>query len=161
MRAAVLDENIITNIVMVSSVSDSADIKWLSDLSPLRIGDEYSQELAEMGQTPPQQLVPIVIESVTGDLDGFDDGHNEYTCRQNEQLILVGPLAVPDQFFRIPLVRTDTGREVPVVAEVKSQVMTITAVFPTAGYWECNSELINRAFEHPLFSMDTLKFTVI
>lgn len=116
----------------------------------------------EYAPRPSQKpLIPIIINSVTGDLDGFDDGDKEFTCRQNETLTLIGPLAVPDQFFRIPLVRTDTGREVPVVAEVKDGVMTINAVFPTAGYWECNSDLINRSFPQPVFSMDTLTFTVI
>ena len=107
------------------------------------------------------KLIPIVVNSVTPNEPDYDDSDNEYTVNQQLDIAITSPLDWPDGKLRIPAVRTDTGRTIPIVGTVKNKVLTIIANFPTAGYWVCGNEQINSAFKEPVFDMQTIKFTVI
>ena len=162
MRLAIIDNtNQIINIVEAAHIDDVPNSKWLSDTSPLQIGEQYTQELAEMGQTDSAYPTLVRITSAKGCLKGVNTPKNQYTCKQNKKIKLVGSVSLPNQSLQIPFVRSDTGREIPVMAVVKNNVITITVTFPTAGYWQCNNELINRMFAQPKLSIDTQTFTVI
>ena len=107
-------------------------------------------------------LLPIIIESVTGDEEGFDNGPNEYTCRVSTAITITGPLAVPDQKFRVPCAMVDTGRTIVGVADVVSGVMTLTVTFPELGYWQTTQGMLNKGLPAPVFALpDPIKFVVI
>ncbi|MCX9105848.1 hypothetical protein [Aeromonas veronii] len=107
-------------------------------------------------------LTPIVITDVQGDEDGFDNTHNEYTVKLGRELLLSGPLDVPDQKFRVPCTMHDTGRTVAAVADVVGGQMTITVTLPELGYWETNAEMLNAGLPQPTFSLtEPIRFVVI
>ncbi len=107
-------------------------------------------------------LIPIVIDGVSGDEVGFDNAHNEYTVKQGRELVITGPLPVPDQKFRMPCSMRDTGRTIAAVADVVGGQMTITVTLPELGYWETTAEMLNASLPEPAFSLaDPLRFVVI
>lgn len=114
-------------------------------------------------QTPTYNgLIPIVIDSVSGDEIGFDNANNEYTVKLGRDLVISGPLPVPDQKFRVPCSMRDTGRTIAAVADVVGGQMTITVTLPELGYWETTAEMLNASLPEPAFSLaDPLRFVVI
>lgn len=163
MRAAILGKrSVITNIIEVDAIGDVAGAKFLSNYSSLSIGDTYKQVAAEMGETPPRQLVPVVIDSVSGQLDGYINNDNEYTVpQQSANVVATGKLAVPDRKFKVPFKRVDTGRVQLMPAEIVDGKFTIPLKFETNGIWVINQTLINSEYPEPLFSMAEYKFSVI
>lgn len=161
MKIALVDESgTIINLVLGTYHMLSENSLYVSKNSVLKIGDVYDEQLAAPDGMP-MPMVTVILDNVNGVLDGFDDNDNEFTCMQGEPLTMSGPMPVVDQKLRIPLRRTDTGREMPVLGVVQDGVLSITLTFPTAGFWECNNELINRTFDVPQFDMSPLKFTVL
>lgn len=107
-------------------------------------------------------LIPIVIDSVSGDEIGFDNANNEYTVKLGRDLVISGPLPVPDQKFRVPCTMRDTGRIIAAVADVVGGQMTITVTLPELGYWETTAEMLNAGLPQPTFSLaDPIRFVVI
>ena len=97
-----------------------------------------------------------------GDEEGFDNSHNEYTVKLGRELVITGPLPVPDQKFRVPCTMRDTGRTISAVADVVGGQMTITVTLPELGYWETTAEMLNASLPEPAFSLaDPLRFVVI
>lgn len=101
----------------------------------------------------PTPLIPISIATVTGDEDGFDNGANEWTCKLGATVTMIGPLAVPDQMFRVPCRMLDTGRTIAAVGEVVGGQLTITLTLPELGYWQTTEELINSGFQQAVFAL--------
>ena len=99
------------------------------------------------------KLFPIVIENVTGDEVGFDNGPNEFTCLLGATVTFTGPLAIPDRKFRVPCAMTDTGRTIFGVADVAAGVMTITVTFPELGKWQLTEAMVNDGLPQPLFAL--------
>ncbi|HHQ4740062.1 TPA: hypothetical protein ACSP22_004361 [Aeromonas veronii] len=107
-------------------------------------------------------LIPIVIDGVSGDEVGFDNAHNEYTVKLGRELVITGPLPVPDQKFRVPCSMRDTGRTIAAVADVVGGQMTITVTLPELGYWETTAEMLNAGLPQPTFSLtEPIRFVVI
>jgi hypothetical protein len=106
-------------------------------------------------------LIPIVISSVGETLPGFTDGPNQYTVAESAEVIATGTLDIPDDKFRVPFMRTDTGRIQMMVAEVINGEFTLTMCFKTGGEWVVNNQLINSSFETPIFSIKPQTFMVI
>lgn len=107
-------------------------------------------------------LTPIFIENVEGAEVGFDNAHNEYTVKLGRELVISGPLPVPDQKFLVPCTMRDTGRTIAAVADVVGGQMTITVTLPELGYWETAAEMLNAGLPQPTFSLaDPLRFVVI
>ncbi|MFM5236499.1 hypothetical protein ACEUAP_03665 [Aeromonas veronii] len=107
-------------------------------------------------------LHPILIESVEGAEGGFDNYHNEYTVKLGQELVITGPLPVPDKKFRVPCTMRDTGRTIAAVADVVGGQMTITVTLPDLGYWETTAEMLNASLPEPAFFLaDPLRFVVI
>lgn len=110
----------------------------------------------------PPQLIPVVITDVQGDEDGFDNSPNEYTVKLGRELVITGPLPVPDQKFRVPCSMRDTVRTIAAVADVVGGQMTITVTLPELGYWETTAEMLNAGLPQPTFSLaDPIRFVVI
>lgn len=107
-------------------------------------------------------MIPVIIDSVRGDEEGFDNSHNEYTVKLGRELVITGPLPVPDQRFRVPCSMRDTGRTIAAVADVVGGQMTITVTLPELGYWETTAEMLNAGLPQPTFSLaDPISFVVI
>lgn len=106
-------------------------------------------------------LATIISVSTVSPLLMDSPNENEYTVSQNVDVTITADMDCPDGSFRIPIIRTDTAREVPVIGTVKDKVLTVVINFPTAGYWECGNEQINSRLPAPLFDMKTLLFVVI
>lgn len=106
-------------------------------------------------------LIPVVIEQVTGQLSGFDDAPRHFTVSENTDVIATGTLAIPDQKFRVPFIRQDTGRIQLMVAEVVDGQFTLTMNFKTGGIWVVNSELLNSNLPAETFSIEEHTFAVI
>lgn len=163
MRAAILGKRgVITNIIEVASLGDVRRAKFLSGHSALAIGDTYNKARAEMGETPPRQLAPVVIDYVSGQLDGYISNDNEYTVpQQSAGVVATGKLAVSNRKFKVPFKRIDTGRVQLMPAEVVDRKFTIPLKFETNGIWVINQTLINSDYLEPLFSMAEYRFSVI
>ena len=107
-------------------------------------------------------MIPVIIDSVRGDEEGFDNSHNEYTVKLGRELVITGPLPVPDQKFRVPCSMRDTVRTIAAVADVVGGKMTITVTLPELGYWETTAEMLNAGLPQPAFSLaDPIRFVVI
>ena len=110
----------------------------------------------------PPQLIPVVITDVQGDEDGFDNSQNEFTVKLGRELVITGPLPVPDQKFRVPCTMRDTGRTIAAVADVVGGQMTITVTLPDLGYWETTEAMLNAGLPQPVFSLaHAIHFVVI
>ena len=108
-----------------------------------------------------QQPIDIVIENVTGALEGFTDEGNQYTVPEGVDIVATGTLLVPDQKFRVPFQRVDTGRVQPMVAEVVEGEFKLVMNFKTAGEWVVNNALVNSKFPSELFNIEDHVFYVI
>ncbi|WP_265432808.1 hypothetical protein [Aeromonas salmonicida] len=107
-------------------------------------------------------LIPVIISEVNGDEKGFDNAVNEYTVRLGSQLVISGPLPVPDQRFRVPCRLRDTGRTVAAVADVVAGQVTISVTLPELGYWETTEAMINDGLPQQTFSLpNPIVFVVI
>ncbi|HDT6079413.1 TPA: hypothetical protein QHC28_004104 [Aeromonas veronii bv. veronii] len=116
----------------------------------------------EFDIAPEPQLIPVVITDVQGDEDGFDNSHNEFTVKLGRELVITGPLPVPDQKFRVPCSMRDTGRTIAAVSDVVGGQMTITVTLPELGYWETTAEMLNAGLPQPTFSLnEPIRFVVI
>lgn len=108
------------------------------------------------------QLIPVIIDNVAGQLEGYVNNENEYTVPQSsDAVIATGQLAIPDRKFKVPFLRVDTGREQLMPAEVKGGLFTLPLKFETNGTWIVNQELINKEYEQDLFSLEQRVFSVI
>lgn len=162
MRAALIDdENKIMNIITLVQLHDIEGAKFLSDKSLLKKGDFYDIDLAHCGELPPQDLIAVVIDNVSNVLSDFDDRDSQYTVNEGENVIATGSLKIPNQKFRVPFKRIDTGRTQLMVAEVDSGQFTLTMNFKTSGIWLVNNELINSELPQPIFSINEYRFAVI
>ncbi|WP_279475224.1 hypothetical protein [Aeromonas veronii] len=133
-----------------------------SDTLPGAIYDGTTWTNPEIDIPPVPQLIPVVITDVQGDEDGFDNTHNEYTVKLGREMIITGPLPVPDQKFRVPCTMRDTGRTIAAVADVVGGQMTITVTLPELGCWETTAEMLNAAMAQPTFSLnEPIRFVVI
>lgn len=129
-------------------------VRFDADLRQWRYIDDSSPDFF--------QLVPVVIDSVEGDEDGFDNSHNEYTVKLGQELVITGPLPVPDQKFWVPCTMRDTGRTIAAVADVVGGQMTITVTLPELGYWETTAEMLNAGLSQPTVSLaEPIRFVVI
>jgi len=107
-------------------------------------------------------LLPIVIDQVTNILTDFDDSDTQYTVKENTDCIATGKLAIPKQNFRVPFIRTDTGRKAYMIAAVDELGnFTITLNFKTSGEWLVNTELLNSELPKAVFSIAEHKFKVV
>lgn len=84
----------------------------------------------------------ITIGSVTGDLFHTPD-FSEITLNTNAAIQITGTLALPDDQFRMPLLREDTGRVVYLLATVVGGNLTIDGKFAASGKYMVNEDLIN------------------
>lgn len=108
-----------------------------------------------------QNLVSVLIESVTPCLDGYSEQVNEYNLNENTDCVMTGKLDTPDLKFRIPFKRLDTGRTQIMPAEVVNGELTIKLNFKTSGLWIVNKELFNFEFASPKFAIEEQKFWVV
>lgn len=108
------------------------------------------------------ELIPITIGSVTNTLDGFGDGENQYTVKENTNCVASGKLNIPAQKFRVPFLRVDNNRAVSMVATVDDDGnFSIELNFPTRGDWIVNTELLNSKLPQPMFSIAEQTFSVV
>lgn len=120
--------------------------------------DDYLASIAPV-ETP---LIPVIIDNVAGQLEGYVNVENEYTVPQsNDAVIATGQLAIPDRKFKVPFKRVDTGRVQLMPAEVVSGVFTLPLKFETNGVWIVNQELINSDYEQDVFALTERRFSVI
>ncbi len=114
----------------------------------------------------------ITISAVTNILTDFDDSDNQYTVIENSNSIASGGglISLYDMGltkFRVPFVRTDTGRKSYMVADIAQDgSFSITLNFKTGGEWIVNTELLNSELseaELSLFSFSIAehKFKVV
>ncbi|MEZ7277217.1 hypothetical protein [Pseudoalteromonas sp. 68 DY56-GL68] len=108
------------------------------------------------------QLIPVIIDNVAGQLEGYVNNENEYTVPQSsDAVIATGKLAIPDRKFKVPFKRVDTGRVQLMPAEVVDGVFTLPLKFETNGVWIVNQALINTDYEQDIFELKERKFSVI
>lgn len=120
--------------------------------------DDYLASITPV-ETP---LIPVIIDDVAGQLDGYVNNENEYTVPQSsDAVIATGQLAISDRKFKVPFLRVDTGREQLMPAAVKDGVFTLPLKFETNGTWIVNQKLINKEYEQDLFALDECRFSVI
>lgn len=106
-------------------------------------------------------LIPVIIGDVTNQLAGFENAERQYTVAELSESLATGQLAIPDQKFRVPFLRVDTGRVQIMPAEVKAGQFSITLNFKTSGKWVVNQELLNSELPTPVFSIEEHTFWVI
>lgn len=136
---------------------------WLCDYKGSKpiVSAETDDYLASVDPAN-KQLIPVIIDSVAGQLDGYTNVENEYTVPQaSEAVIATGQLAIPDRKFKVPFKRVDTGRVQLMPAEVVSGVFTLPLKFETNGVWIVNQELINSDYEQDIFELTERRFSVI
>ena len=156
---ATLDNNnICIGVCQLSGEVKAAELIQIAEYDLLLIGQFWNgSEFTPLinPEPSPEALVlfPIVIENVTGDEVGFDNGPNEYTCLLGATVTFTGPLAIPDRKFRVPCAMTDTGRTIFGVADVVAGVMTITVTFPELGKWQLTESMVNEGLPQPAFSL--------
>lgn len=120
--------------------------------------EDYLASIAPV-ETP---LIPVIIDNVAGQLEGYVNVENEYTVPQSsDAVIATGQLAIPDRKFKVPFKRVDTGRVQLMPAEVVSGVFTLPLKFETNGVWIVNQELINSDYEQDVFALTERRFSVI
>ncbi|WKD23627.1 hypothetical protein NDQ71_00500 [Pseudoalteromonas sp. KG3] len=120
--------------------------------------DDYLASIAPV-ETP---LIPVIIDNVAGQLEGYVNVENEYTVPQaSDAVIATGQLAIPDRKFKVPFKRIDTGRVQLMPAEVVSGAFTLPLKFETNGVWIVNQELINSDYEQDVFALTERRFSVI
>ena len=112
-------------------------------------------------EVPAESLIDIQIDNITNTLADFDDSDNEYTVHEKVDCIATGQLAIPDQKFRGPFLRVDTGRTQIMLAEVINGAFTITINFKTSGKWVVNKTLLNSELQQPVFDIQEHTFFVI
>lgn len=119
-------------------------------------------DMVEFSQSEETQKIPVVIDNVSGQIDGYINNENEFTIpQQSDQVSATGDLAVPDRKFKVPFMRTDTGRVQLMPADVTNGQFTIPLKFETNGIWVINEKLINSEFPEPVFSISEYRFSVI
>lgn len=117
--------------------------------------------IAELQSSIP--LIEIVIDSdaVSPVLADYDDADKQFTVVVLTEIIVEGDFPVPDQMFRVPFRRVDTGRVVPMAAKVVDGKFSLRCVFPTEGEWEVTTDLINSKLPEPMFQVATHTFFVM
>ena len=132
-------------------------------VGPKAIVSDYNVDDYLMSIAPVEtQLIPIIIDNVEGQLEGYVNNENEYTVPQSSDAVTAtGKLAIPDRKFKVPFKRVDTGRVQLMPAEVKGGVFTLPLKFETNGVWVVNQELINTDYEQDVFELTERKFSVI
>ena len=136
---------------------------WLCDYKGSKpiVSAETGDYLASIDPAN-KQLIPVIIDNVAGQLDGYINIENEYTVPQSsDAVIATGQLAIPDRKFKVPFKRIDTGRVQLMPAEVVSGVFTLPLKFETNGVWIVNQELINSDYEQDVFSLSEHRFSVM
>lgn len=109
-----------------------------------------------------KQLIPVDIDSVLGQLEGYVNAANEYTVPQSsDEVIATGKFAIPDRKFKVPFKRIDTGRIQLMPAEVIDGIFTLKLKFETNGTWIVNQELINSEYDNHIFELSERHFSVI
>ncbi|NOU49505.1 hypothetical protein HG263_02945 [Pseudoalteromonas sp. JBTF-M23] len=104
----------------------------------------------------------VVIDNVSGQLDGYVNHDNEFTVpQQSNDVIATGQLAIPDRKFKVPFKRIDTGRIQLMPAQVVNGQLTMPLKFETNGIWIVNQELFNTDFPDMPFEMGEYRFSVI
>jgi len=125
------------------------------------VGKSYDVNTGFTEYVAPQpELIPIIINSVSNTLTGFEDGPNQYTVAELTDVIATGTLAVADSKFRVPFKRDD-GAIRFMVAEVVGGVFTLTMNFKTGGKWIVNQELVDSSYPAPVFGITEQTFMVI
>jgi hypothetical protein len=136
---------------------------WLCDYKSSKpiVSAETGDYLASIDPAN-KQLIPVIIDNVAGQLNGYINIENEYTVPQSsDAVIATGQLAIPDRKFKVPFKRIDTGRVQLMPAEVVSGVFTLPLKFETNGVWIVNQELINSDYEQDVFSLSEHRFSVM
>lgn len=137
------------------SILDSVDV----EVGNIYDNGVFSKPVIE--EEIPTNIMPIVIGTVTNTLPDFDENDNQYTVTENTNCLAIGTLAIPNQKFRVPFRRLDTGRIQLMVAEVLDGKFTLSMTFKTGGIWVVNNELINAELAEPMFSIAEHRFAVI
>lgn len=107
-------------------------------------------------------LKNIVIDNVSGQLDGYANNDNEFTVpQQSSEVIATGQLAISDRRFKVPFKRIDTGRIQLMPAQVLDGQFSIPLKFETNGIWIVNQELVNSDFQTPIFELVEYTFSVL
>lgn len=136
---------------------------WLCDYKGSKPIASAETEAYLAGINPAnKKLIPVIIDNVAGQLEGYVNVENEYTVPQaSDAVIATGQLTIPDRKFKVPFKRVDTGRVQLMPAEVVSGVFTLPLKFETNGVWIVNQELINSDYEQDVFALTERRFSVI
>lgn len=103
----------------------------------------------------------ISILNVSPVLPDFDDSDKSFTVKEGLDIIATGAVSIPDQNFRVPFKRVDTGRIQLMVANVVNGEFKMTMNFKTGGKWVVNSELVNSELPKEMFSIEDHIFYVV
>jgi len=120
----------------------------------------------EVPQIDTLQLITLTGFQVSPLEQGFDEAEYEFNVLRANPITATAMLSLPSQpgeKFRVPMLRTDTGRTDYFVAVVNENgdSITISGQFATGGCWVTNNELINQEFSEPMFEMPELRFMVL
>lgn len=147
MRAAIVNnENIITNIIIVKSLSDVKGCLYLSELSTLQIGDVYDEALALM-------IVPTVSldnVNVTGEHVTLGNG-GIWWLPKNSAFTLTANAQLPDAEMMIIVERVINGSTVVddlrIKATITDGVITVNGLFAMSGNYIVTAERLNQGLE--------------
>jgi len=148
------------NFSNMEKVSFNGADYWLCDYHgnlPLAGVVSYNEYEASLVS----ELISINIDNVSNTLPDFDDSDREYTVKENTDCLATGSLGIKNQNFRVPFIRTDTGRKAYMIASITSGAFTITLNFKTGGEWLVNTELLNSELPAPMFAIAEHKFKVV
>jgi hypothetical protein len=136
---------------------------WLCNyIGSKPIASEYTSNYLASIIPENKALIPVTIDNVAGQLDGYVNVENEYTVPQaSDAVIATGKLAIIDRKFKVPFKRVDTGRVQLMPAEVVSGVFILPLKFETNGVWIVNQDLINSDYDKPIFKLAERRFSVI
>jgi len=109
-----------------------------------------------------EELIPVVILSIPNVELDFHDADNNYTVLDGVEYLATGTCEIPAQLFRVPFVRTDTGRTIYMKAAVAEDGnFTLYLSFPTRGEWYTDTEQLNSGLSNAMFSIDKQVFKVM
>ena len=172
MRYAIVENGLVVNPNVVAEAPLDETWYLIPEGVPVKRGDSYkegvfcspSPEKAPIEQIsePKKPLVPVSLDTVSGQLTGYDNLENEYTvAQQSNAVIATGKVAVSDRKVKVPFKRIDTGRIQLMPGEIKNGTFSISLTFETNGIWIINQELINDELPEPSLSCNEYRFSVI
>lgn len=153
MKAALLSENNeIENIIIVEKLDDVPNCHFISEVSPLNIGDTYDKSLAEMGYKPNSIYPFIELENVAVHGETVELGNGGiWWLKQGSPFTLTANAKLPNSDMMVIIERVINGKTVIDDLRVKASIIdgliTMSGVLTQSGNYQITAERLNAGLE--------------